>query len=814
MTAAESAPDNARLVGTSMPRVEDRAFLTGAGTFTADLSLPGQAHAIFVRSPHAHAELGAIDTADALAVPGVLAIYTAADLKAAGVLAMPTGAGEPLPAGETLLPIADAPHYPLADGRVRFAGEAVAFVVAETEAAALEAAERVDVDYDPLPALGTAEDALAEDAAALWDGAPNNRSLAWAAGDAAATEAAFAAAHRIVEQNIAFTRSTAAFMEPRGALADYGDGKFTLRAGCQSGHAVRATVAGCLGIGRDDLRVIVPDTGGGFGARNLTYPEFILALFAARDLGRPVRWIASRSEAFLTDTQSRSQNLHARMALDAGGRITAIDVKADWWHGAYWVNRTPHIIVAWMSPMICGPYRIPAHRFEITGVFTNTAPIAAYRGIARAEATLVLERLIDAAAREMGIDRVELRRRNLIPLAEMPWDSPTGARYQRNDFFGSLEAGLDKIGWDGFAARRAASALQGLRRGRSVTTYVENAGGALSEFVDMRVEAEGPDSGQVRALVGSQDCGMGHATVFSQIVADLLGVAPAQVAVEDGDTDRIREGAGSHGSRTMRIGGGAVHNGALSIIEAGKPVAADLLEAAAADIGFADGFYRVRGTDRAVSLFAVAAAAEAQGAALHIEERFEVPGMSYPSGCHLCEVEVDPETGECGSTAMSVSTPAQSAARGRAIARRHRHGRRPGANTVYESGTGQLLSGSFMDFCLLPTTCRRSKASTATTTRSSRASARDRPRPRRRDQRGAGRAGGRTALDTRWRALNRASAESGQLAPAGSKHRLAVDFRARQRAHGSSWISACRGRDDMQRRWDRDAYDRLQSVAR
>ena len=705
-TSGESAPRNARLIGTSMPRVEDRAFLTGAGVFTADLSLPGQAHAIVVRSPHAHAELGAIDTADALAVPGVLAIYTAADLKAAGVLAMPTGAGEPLPAGETLLPIADAPHYPLADGRVRFAGEAVAFVVAETEAAALEAAERVDVDYDPLPALGTAEDALAEDAAALWDGAPNNRSLAWAAGDAAATEAAFAAARRIVEQNIAFTRSTAAFMEPRGALADYGDGKFTLRAGCQSGHAVRATVAGCLGIGRDDLRVIVPDTGGGFGARNLTYPEFILALFAARDLGRPVRWIASRSEAFLTDTQSRSQNLHARMALDAGGRITAIDVKADWWHGAYWVNRTPHIIVAWMSPMICGPYRIPAHRFEITGVFTNTAPIAAYRGIARAEATLVLERLIDAAAREMGIDRVELRRRNLIPLAEMPWDSPTGARYQRNDFFGSLEAGLDKIGWDGFAARRAASALQGLRRGRSVTTYVENAGGALSEFVDMRVEAEGPDSGQVQALVGSQDCGMGHATVFSQIVADLLGVAPAQVAVEDGDTDRIREGAGSHGSRTLRIGGGAVHNGALSIIEAGKPVAAELLEAAAADIGFADGFYRVRGTDRTVSLFAVAAQAEVQGAPLHIEERFEVPGMSYPSGCHLCEVEVDPETGRVRlDRYVVVSDPGRVVNPLLAAGQLHGGiamgvGQALMENTVYESGTGQLLSGSFMDFCL------------------------------------------------------------------------------------------------------------------
>ena len=262
----------------------------------------------------------------------------------------------------------------------------------------------------------------------------------------------------------------------------------TLYTGSQCGHVVRAVVAGCLGIEQADLRVVVPDMGGGFGARNLVYPDLVVIPFAARALGRPVRWIASRSEAFLTDTQARSQHLRARMALDAGGGITAIDVKADWWHGAHLLNRTPQMIVTWMSPMICGPYRIPAHRFEIAGVFTNTAPIAAFRGVARAEATLALERLIDAAARETGIGRVELRRRNLIALADMPWQSPTGARYQRNDFFGSLAAGLDRIGWSGFAARRAASAAQGLRRGRSVTTYVENAGGALSEFVDLRIE--------------------------------------------------------------------------------------------------------------------------------------------------------------------------------------------------------------------------------------------------------------------------------------------------------------------------------------
>lgn len=714
MTAPGTAPDSAPLIGAPIPRVEDRAFLTGAGRFTADLSLPGQAHAAVVRAPHAHAVLGEIDPAAALAVPGVLAVYTAADLRAAGVRALPTGADEPLPEGELHRAIVDAPHYPLAQGRVRFAGEAVALVVAETEAAALEAADLVDVDYDPLPALGTAEDALAGDAAAIWEDAPDNRSVVWAAGDKAATEAAFAAAHRVVEQDIAFTRSTAAFMEPRGALAAYADGRYTLHAGSQSGHMLRTVIADCLGVDRAGLRVVVPDTGGGFGARNLVYPEFVAVPFAARALGRPVRWIASRSEAFLTDTQSRSQNLRARMALDAEGRIAAVDVQADWWHGAYWVNRAPHVIVTWMAPMICGPYRIPAYRFEIAGVFTNTAPIAAYRGIARAEATLVLERLIDRAARETGIDRVELRRRNLIPLADMPWDSPTGARYQRNDFFGSLDAGLAQIDWDGFAGRKADSAARGLRRGRAVTTYIENAGGALTEFADLRVEASKPDGGpdggrdggRVRALVGSQDSGMGHATAFGQILADVLGVPADRIVVEDGDTDRIPQGGGSHGSRTMRIGGGAVHNGALSLIEAGRPLAADLLEAAAADIGFAGGAYRVRGTDRAVSLFAVAAEAEDRGTALRVEERFAVPGMSYPSGCHLCEVEVDPETGRVRlDRYVVVSDPGMVINPLLAAGQLHGGiamgvGQALMENTVYDAGTGQLLSGSFMDFCL------------------------------------------------------------------------------------------------------------------
>lgn len=692
----------APFVGRPLPRVEDPAFLTGQARFTADIDVSGQLHAAVVRSPHAHAEIGGIDTAAARAVLGVLAVYTAADLRAGGVGELPSNsAASPMPPSNSAAPVAEAPQYPLAEDRVRYAGEAVAFVVAETAAAARDAVELVEVDYEPLDAVTRSDTALAEDAPRLWPDLPDNRSFTWDAGDVAATTAAFDSAAHVVELDLEFPRETIAFMEPRGIIAEFAGGRFTLQMGCQSGHALKPLLAEVIGVEADAVRVIVPETGGGFGARNVAYPEFILAMFAARALDRPVKWIAERTEAFLTDTQARSQALTARMALDADGIVTAVDVFASWWHGGYLVSRSPLIIVQWMSPMICGPYRIPAHHFTIEGVFTNTAPIAAFRGIARAEVTLCLERLMDLAARETGIDRVDLRRRNLIPQDQMPWTAPTGAVYQAQDFTGSLDAGLAALDWDGFDARQAASAGAGLRRGRAVTTYIENAGGALTEFADIAVSGEG----RITALVGSQDFGMGHATVFGQVMADVLGVDPDVFDVIDGDTDRIKEGYGAHGSRVMRIGGGAVHNGALSVIEAGKEIAGDLLEAAIDDLEYTDGAYRVSGTDRTVTLFAVAAEAESRGGDLRIEERFQVPGMSYPSGCHLCEVEVDPDTGVVRlDRYVVVSDP------GRVINPLLASGQLHGGiamgvgqalmeATVYD-GDGQLLSGSFMDYCM------------------------------------------------------------------------------------------------------------------
>jgi len=695
-------------VGKPLPRLEDARFLRGEAKFTADLSLSGQAHAIVHRSTHAHATIRSIDTDDARAVPGVLAVLTAADLRAGGMGEIPSLTNElPLPPSNTDSgAFADASQYPLAEDRVRYVGEPLAFIVAESREAARDASELIDVDYDPLPAVTTIDDALADDAPQLWADRPGNRSLAWDTGDAAATDAAFEAAARTVELTVEYPREIVAFMEPRSALASYDmdTGRFTLRTGCQSGHALKTGLAGVVGVEEADIHVIVPDTGGGFGARNVVYPEFPLVMFAARQLGRPVAWTAERSEAFLADSQARSQRLTGALALDAEGNFTAIRVRAQWWHGGYLMPRSVMVIVAWMAPMVCGPYRLPTQHFALEGIFTNTAPMAAYRGIARAEMTYLLERLVDAAARETGIDRIELRRRNLIDLQDMPWASPTGAIYQPADFKRSLELGLETIDQASFSARRAASKRNGLLRGLGVVTYIENAGGALADYAEVEVCGE-KDRGVV-VHVGTQDFGMGHETVYAQVIADVLGVTPETVHVIDGDTDRIPTGFGAHGSRSMRIGGGVVHQASQVVVEAGRAIAGELLEAAAADIEYRAGEYVISGTDRSVGLFAVAAEAARRGEPLVARETFEVPGSSYPNGAHLCEVEVDPETGAITlDRYVIVSDP------GRVINPMLAAGQLHGGlaqgigqaaleRVAYDPASGQLLSGSFMDFAL------------------------------------------------------------------------------------------------------------------
>jgi carbon-monoxide dehydrogenase large subunit len=693
-------------VGQPLPRLEDEPFITGRAHYTADLDLPGQVQAVVLRSPHAHAEIAGIELEAAKRAPGVLGVYTAADLQAVGIGSIPSFTRTP-PFRFTNVDgseLPDASQYPLATDRARYVGEPVALIVAETLTQARDAAERVEVDYRVLPAVIDAGAALEGGAPRIWPELASNRSFEWQAGDPEAVAERLQAAAHVVELEVDYPREIVAFMEPRAALAshDPAAGRYTLRAGCQSGHAVRGVLAGIMGVGDSALRVIVPDVGGGFGARNMVYPEFVLALFAARALGRPVKWVAERSESFTTDGQARSQRLRGTLGLDARGRFAAIRVAATWHHGGYLASRSAFILVHWMAPMICGPYRIPAHHFTLEGVFTNTTPVSAYRGIARAELTYLLERLVDAAARQTGIDRIVLRRRNLIAPGEMPWRSPTGAVYPRAEFERNLNLGLQSIDWAGFPKRRAEAEARGQRRGIGISVYIENAGGAPSEFAKVRVGGDG----RVRLQVGTQDFGMGHATVFAQVAADALGVEPAAVEVVDGDTDLIEIGFGAHGSRCARIGGSAVLQGAKAVIEQGKALAAELMEAAAADIEFADGHYLIRGTDRRIGLFEVASAAEARGEPLVAAETFETQGPSYPNGCQLTEVEVDPATGK-----VTLIRHVMVADPGRVLNPLIVEGQLHGGiaqgigqalleRVVYDPASGQLLSGSFMDFAL------------------------------------------------------------------------------------------------------------------
>jgi carbon-monoxide dehydrogenase large subunit len=699
-------------VGQPLPRLEDELFITGRARYTADINLPGQAHAVVLRSPHSHAEIVGIRLAAAQGAPGVLGVYCAADLQAAGIGPIPSLTRTPPYRVENAdgSDLPEASQYPLATDRVRYVGEPVALIVAATPADARDAAELVEIDYRVLPPVIDIEAALAEAAPRIWPELASNRSLHWQAGDlATVTEALKAAAH-VVELEVDYPRQIVAFMEPRAALASYdpATGRSTLHAGCQSGHAIRRVLAEILSLSEAALRVVVPDVGGGFGARNMVYPEFVLALFAARALGRPVKWVAERNESFTTDGQARSQRLRGALGLDADGRFVAIRVAATWRHGGYLASRSAFVLVHWMAPMICGPYRIPRHHFSLEGVFTNTAPVSAYRGIARAEITYLLERLVDAAARQAGIDRIELRRRNLIAPDEMPWRSPTGAVYSRAEFRHILDLGLESIDWPGFPKRRAAAAARDRLRGIGLSIYIENAGGVPSEaaqaaeFAQIRVSG----AGDVVLYVGTQDFGMGHATVFAQVAADVLGLEPAAVKVIDGDTDLIATGFGAYGSRCARVGGGAVVQSARTLIELGKGLAAELMEAAAADVEFADGHYGIRGTDRRIALFEVARAAESHGEPLLAAETYQTKGPTYPSGCQLAEVDVDPATGKVTLIRyVMVADP------GRMLNPLIVEGQLHGGiaqgigqalleQVIYDPASGQLLSGSFMDFAL------------------------------------------------------------------------------------------------------------------
>jgi carbon-monoxide dehydrogenase large subunit len=693
-------------VGAPRKRKEDPLFLTGASRFADDIALPGQLHGVVVRCPHAHARIRAVDATAALAAPGVRLVLTAADIEGEIVRPIPSFSRTPPfdirgPDG-AMAP--EAEQFPLAGETARYAGQPVVFLVAETLAQAEDAAELVRIDYEPRPAAIGIEQALAPGAPLVWDDRPDNVSFEWEGGDRRAVDAAFARAAHVARVEVVNNRIAPVFMEPRSAVAEYDPAasRWTLRVGCQSAHGMRAVLVHMMGIDLDRLRVVVPDTGGGFGARGGVYPEYPLLLVAARRLGRPVKWTAERREAFVSDYQARDHVLRGELALDADGRFTAMRVRVDWRHGAYFTTRNVWVMVHYLPPTLGGPYHIPCGHVAIRGVFSHTTPLAAFRGIGRIEANYLTESLIEAAARKTRIDRIELRRRNIVEPWALPWTTPGGAVVTGGAFREHFERALELADWRGFPGRRATSRRRGRLRGFGIAMYVENDGSTPTEFAEIQATGDG----RVMVCAGTQDFGMGHATVFSQIAAEALGVSFDCVEVIFGDTDRVVRGAGSHGSRSARMGGGAVVLGAQKLVEEGRPRAARLLEAAAADLVYTSGRYRVAGTDRGVGLFEVAAAAEAARERLAAQADFVTAGDAHTTGCHVCEVTVDPDDGTVRIERYLIVADV-----GRAINPLIVHGQMHGGaaqglgqalmeHVVFEAASGQPLAGSFMDYAI------------------------------------------------------------------------------------------------------------------
>ncbi|MDE2005019.1 MAG: xanthine dehydrogenase family protein molybdopterin-binding subunit [Rhodospirillales bacterium] len=700
-------------IGAPVRRVEDVRLLTGRGEFADDAAPAGALHAVLARSPHAHAEIVTIDTAAARAAPGVRAVLTGADYLADGLGPIPHNVGlngPPDVAAPLVGPAPRAtPHFPMPAHRVRFVGEPVALVVADTLAHAKDAAERIAVTWRALPALVRGAEAVGADAPALWDEAPGNLCAEIALGDAAATVAAFAGAAHVARIDTWAQRVTGVPMEPRtvSAAHDPATGRTTLVTGSGRGVAkVRADLAAILGLDPALVRVRCGDMGGNYGTRNFFYPEYALLAWAARRLGAAVTWRGERSEVFLSDYQGRDLTVTAALALDAAGNFLALRADNISNMGAYAASL---VSLQKGAGIMTGVYRIPVAHVRGRGVLTNTVPTTPYRSAGRPEVMFVLERLIDIAAAETGHDRIALRRRNMIRPADQPYANPLGLTYDSGDYPRAMAHSLALADWDGFPARRAAAAREGRLRGIGIANYVEVTSGIPRERTEITVR---PDR-TVELVIGTMDSGQGHETSFPQLVAAWLGVPVAAIRYVAHDTDRVLAGGGSHSGRSMKLASQIIPRASEAIVARARRIAAVLLEAADADLEFVPGAFRVAGTDRAVDLFAIAAAAErGEGLAEDLRGPLaavcdeSIPVASFPYGAQVCEVEVDPETGAVAVVAMSATDDV-----GRAINPMILHGQTHGGiaqglgqalleDAAYDPASGQMLAGSFMDYAL------------------------------------------------------------------------------------------------------------------
>ncbi len=701
-----------RFIGKPLPRKEDERLVIGKGRFTDDFNLDGQVYAVMVRSPHPHARIVAIDAAAAKAMPGVLGVFTGADCAADGLSPIPH---DPVPktkydmklTGPGGAAVFAGPHLLLPTDKVRHVGEAVAMVVGATKAQALDAAEAVVVQYQELPFVLHCEDAMRASAPALWDDAANNICVDTAFGDLAATEQAFARAAHVVSRKFHIGRVTGVPLEPRAALAAYdaATGRLTLHAG--SGGAVRQKreLATILGIAPEQLRVLSFDVGGNFGTRNRVFVEFGLVLWAAKKLGRPVKFTATRSEAFLTDYQGRDLVTEVALALDQDGRMLAMRATNISNIGAYCVSLSPLSKGAGLIP---GSYAIPVASLRAFAVFTNTMPTQAYRSSGRPEVTYAIERLVDIAADELGIDRIALRRKNLIPPRAMPYRNAVGMLYDSGRYEENMKWAMEIADWKGFAARRRQARRRGKLLGLGLANYVESSIGAPREQARIKVQPEG----RVDVIIGTQPSGQGHETSFAQVVSDLLFVPSDAVRIILGDTDVVEVGGGSHSGRSMRHAATVFAKAAVALIAKGKEIAALVIGTTPENVSFTEGRFASRDTNRSFDFFELAreAAQLALPAHLHgglaVVTDNEMHEPVFPNGTAICEIEIDPQTG-----AMQITRYASVDDVGRCINPLIVHGQTHGAiaqgvgqavsEQIYlDPDSGQPLTGSLMDYAM------------------------------------------------------------------------------------------------------------------
>jgi carbon-monoxide dehydrogenase large subunit len=711
---------NAPLIGARIQRKEDYRFLTGAGQYTDDVSLPNQSYAAFVRSPHAHAKINNISLANAQNAPGVIAIFTGADLAEAKVGGLPCGWLITDVHGQ---PMKEPPHPCLAQGKARHVGDAVAVVVAATLEQARDAAEKVEVDYEVLPAVVDAAKARAKGAPALHEIAPDNTCYVWALGDKAAVDAAFAKAAHVTKLDLVNNRLVPNAIEPRAAIGVYNraDEGYTLYVSSQNPHVERLLMtAFVLGLPEHKVRVIAPDVGGGFGSKIYLYAEDVVVTWAAKKLNRPVKWTSDRSEAFLTDAHGRDHITTAELALDKNGKFLAMRVRTTANLGAYLSTFASCIPTILYATLLAGQYTTPVIYCEVTAVFTNTTPVDAYRGAGRPEATYVVERLVETAAREMKIDPVEIRRRNFIK--DFPYQTPVALCYDSGNYEATLAAALDLAEVSGYQNRKADSAKRGKLRGIGYAAYIEACGIApsavagslgaragLFEAGEVRVHP----TGSVTVFTGSHSHGQGHETTFAQVVADRLGIALESVDIVHGDTSKILFGMGTYGSRSIAVGGTAIVKALDKIIAKGKKIAAHQLEVAESDIEYDRGAFKVAGTDRKKTFGEIAFAAyvphnyphDKLEPGLNENAFYDPANFTFPAGTYVCEVEVDRDTGQVTIDRFTAVDDFGKIINPMIVEGQVHGGITQGIGQALTEGCrydaqGQLLTGSLMDYCL------------------------------------------------------------------------------------------------------------------